>query len=269
MQAQNPRRRAPQRGAAMTEMLIVFPILLLIALGSVQMAFIYEAKATLNHATFMAARAGAVNSANSQAMRRAFARGMLPLYSPPKDISLATGAKALLAYAEAQEVPIVAPGLPDAPLGVTQMRIINPTRDAFDEYGENIDGERVIPNDRLQMRDSRAIDASLSGVNIQDANLLKLRVMYGYELKIPFINRVLVRLARWRTTDITKQVLLRRGRLPIVSTATVRMQSAAGDNGLYMSREDVDKLLASDRPPVVFGSEPGWRPWQSGPTGTP
>ena len=52
-------RRIRQRGAAVTEMVVVLPALLLVGLGAIQWALIYEAKSTLNHAAMMAARAGA------------------------------------------------------------------------------------------------------------------------------------------------------------------------------------------------------------------
>ncbi|MFK8017161.1 MAG: TadE/TadG family type IV pilus assembly protein, partial [Gammaproteobacteria bacterium] len=74
-----------QRGAAIAEIVVVLPMLLLVGLSTIQFALIYEAKATLNYAALMAARAGAVSEMQKDPMRRAFARAITPLYSPSKN----------------------------------------------------------------------------------------------------------------------------------------------------------------------------------------
>jgi len=85
-----------QVGQSMTEFVIIAPFLILIVMGSMQFAFIYSAKTTVNYATFQAARTGAVNQARFEQVQRSFARNMSALYTNSNSI------------AELQE----APGLP-------------------------------------------------------------------------------------------------------------------------------------------------------------
>ncbi|MSR15227.1 MAG: hypothetical protein EXR86_11810 [Gammaproteobacteria bacterium] len=52
----------------------------------------------------------------------------------------------------------------------------------------------MIPNDHLTYRDASV--KSNSNQSIQDANLLKIRVLYCYEMHVPFVNRVINGLLR-------------------------------------------------------------------------
>ncbi|MCG7878444.1 MAG: pilus assembly protein, partial [Candidatus Thiodiazotropha taylori] len=69
-----------QRGAAMTELLVSLPALLLMGLGGLQSALLFDAKTTINYATFEAVRKGAVNHAQSDAMRRELGLRLAPLF---------------------------------------------------------------------------------------------------------------------------------------------------------------------------------------------
>jgi hypothetical protein len=48
-----------------------------------------------------------------------------------------------------------------------------------------------IPNDSLMYRDPSIPPAATSGVNIQDANLLKIHVHYCYSMYVPLANKVI------------------------------------------------------------------------------
>jgi hypothetical protein len=136
-----------------------------------------------------------------------------------------------------------------------RIRILNPTREAFDDFGEEVDGVTEIPNDHLHTR-STTVGAS-SGLNIQDANLLRVQITYGYELKVPlvnwFISRVLLAVrAGGSNMDAFEQQLLRRMRLPIIATSTVRMQSPVRMSDMVVARADlpdVPRVPADSRPP--------------------
>ena len=69
-----PLARTCQHGSAIVETVIALPILLVVILGAIQFGLIYEAKATLNHASLQAARAGAVNNAQPEALRNGLAK---------------------------------------------------------------------------------------------------------------------------------------------------------------------------------------------------
>ncbi|MFL6575815.1 MAG: DUF6531 domain-containing protein, partial [Povalibacter sp.] len=185
-------------------------------------------------------RAGAVSNAQPNALRSGLARGLAPLYSP--DSSLEGVARTV--------ARINAELLTDA-----RIRVLNPTREAFDDFGEEVEGVIEIPNDRLHAR-STTVGAS-SGINIQDANLLRVQITYGYELKVPlvnwFISRVLLAVRRGGANmDPFEQQLLRRMRLPIIATSNVRMQSPARMSDMVVARADlpdVPRFAADSRPP--------------------
>jgi len=215
------------RGAAIVEAIIALPILLIVILAAIQFGLIYQAKATLNHASLQAARAGAVSNASADAIRGGLARGLLPLFSPRHSSEAAAAATARI---DAQL-------LTDA-----RLRILNPTREAFADFAEDVDGQREIPNDRLHARSTT--EGSASGLNVQDANVLKLEVTYGYRLQVPivnwFISKILLQLHP--TADLYGQQLLRSARLPILASATARMQSPARMSDLVVSRADLPNV---------------------------
>ncbi|MCU7921009.1 MAG: pilus assembly protein, partial [Candidatus Thiodiazotropha sp. (ex Epidulcina cf. delphinae)] len=204
-----------QRGSAMTETLVSLPLLLLLGLGGLQTALLYDAKTTLNYATFEAARIGAVSHAQSDAMREELGLRLAPLFGGDGSMR-----KAMAAITRAS--------LDVRDKGFTQIEIINPTIEAFDEFGRDLYDPRTdevrfgIPNGHLRWR-SRSIGSS--GVNIQDANLLKIKVTYGYKLRVPLMDRLIP--ALMSRIDPQNFIFYTVGRIPITSVATVRMQSAA------------------------------------------
>ncbi len=222
------------RGSSLVESLVAFPLLLLIGLGVVQWALIYEAKSTLNYATFMAARAGAVDHAKPETIKEVLARSLVALYSPDKS------AKGL---AEALVKTNTDVNL------FSKIRILNPTEEAFADF-ETTEKPNVLPNYRLWQADTTP--GPTSHVNIQDANLLKLEVTYQYPLKVPYVGRIIAALvgvggdttaddgwkinskghsAQWKVLETAKS----QGRIPILASATVRMQSTAHKNPLMIS----------------------------------
>ena len=69
-----------QQGQAMVEFIIVFPVLIFLILGALQLMLIQHARIMTEYAAFAAARAGVVHSANWNAMRNAATLAALPLY---------------------------------------------------------------------------------------------------------------------------------------------------------------------------------------------
>lgn len=214
--------RDRQRGSAIAETIVAVPILWLVIGLAIELAVLFETKAALNHATLQAARAGMVANAEPSALINGLSRGLLPLYSP--DPGLAGAAETL-----ATEV------LPDV-LVFSRIRVLNPTRAAFSDFGENANGDRQIPNDQLHRRSTGAGGAS--GISIQDANLLKVEVTYGAESKVPGLGALLTRsilLFNSAQLDNFERGLLLAGRLPVLATATVRMQTPAKLNSLMVA----------------------------------
>lgn len=227
--------RRRQWGAAIVETTIALPLLIVVILAAVQFGFVYQAKATLNHAALQAARAGAVSNATPNAIRHGLARGLAPLRSPESSLQ---GVAAAVARIEGEL-------LTDA-----RIRILNPTREAFEDFAVEVDGVRELPNDRLHVRDTQP--GASGGLNIQDANLLRVEVTYGYELKVPLVGGFIARLlSSARERDAFHQQLLGRNRLPITATATVRMQSPLRFSELLVSRADLPDVA---RVPAGVGS---------------
>jgi len=201
---------------AMVEFLIVLPVMLLLVMGILQFAFIYQAKITLNYAAFQTARAGSLNNASMSAMEKAFTSNMAPLYtssylsmdsSGDCDSSFTIAGRsgrlgdAKIMQANTRGVleaninnfnsenvlcarQIVQQQIDD---GYVNIQLINPTPEAFTNYGIDGDDGLEIPNDNLMYRDSTVIGVQ----SIQDANLLKIHIGYCYELIVPFVDRII------------------------------------------------------------------------------
>lgn len=219
------------RGVSTVEFVVVFPVALLVVLCVIQFGFLYMGKLTLNHATFMAARHGATVNGNEAAIRSAVVRGLVPFYQDSTNADDAT--RITQAHGRAQVDQ----------LAFLQVTRISPNARTFADFGVDINGQRQIPNDNLRWRNTEV--GAHSGVNIQDANLLKIKVVYGYELKVPLMATLLRTLMcgggqmpmqglggdvtpaqalPGRTRDCAFYVA---GRVPIESFAVIEMQSPA------------------------------------------
>ena len=217
----------------MVETIIIMIVTLLLLLGGIQIGLIFNAKNTLNYATFEAARAGALNYADKRSIEYAFARGMSPLYSSAlaadsmlDKVSNVKGARnKVLDEANAEEFVCRNP--------------VNPTNGAFSSHGVRDElgrFSRVIPNDNLLYRSNK--DGG-SGVSIQDANLLKLEITYCYPMYVPMISTLIRRLMGaipdpdpldgWVAPVLGsfRNNCLVNNRFPLTSQGIVRMQTPA------------------------------------------
>lgn len=222
------------------EYLYVIPILLILLLGSLQFIFIYEAKETLNYATFMATRAGALNSGAMASMQDALYSGMAPLFAhDTNQQALKDGRKTAKTELSDNKLAYI--------------EILNPTSTALSGFGG------TIPNDNLMYRPT---DVLKDGMNVQDANLLKVRVSYCVRLVVPIVNRMIYAFTAPSSTQATidssysgskiaAPEMLKTGtssstsglcvspsdaypyRIKVTSEAVVRMQSAFTDPGKW------------------------------------
>ncbi|MGH8075219.1 MAG: TadE/TadG family type IV pilus assembly protein [Lysobacter sp.] len=205
--------RRTQRGQSLLEFVIVVPAFLFLLLAAFQFMLIYRAKATLDYAVLEAARSGAVHGADMGEIRRGLIRGITPLYvdSP--------GMGGVLEGASEATAEVFA---------YSDIEIISPTRRAWNEFAEvQWDGKRALPNDNLAFRDNRV---GGSGLSVQDANILKIRVRYCYPMIVPFVDRVIGGVSALITEGGTWRASLRcsvghYSRLRMESYAIVRMQS--------------------------------------------
>jgi len=254
-----------QSGASMVEFLLIAPLLTYIGVGIVQMGMVYHAKNIVDYATFEAARVGAVNQADVDKMRGELAYRLGPIF--PGDGS-SSGVRSAVSKA------IVAVNDPIR----TQIRIINPTSAAFEDFGvtDPETGEFVLPSAHLQHRSSDI--GARSGVTIQDANLLKIEITHGYEMRLPWfdvklpgVDFVLKELMVAANPADAQYYL--RGQIPLRTVATVRMQSDAKANHVEAAAEgvvrpDTDELTVSggDESPTETYADEG-EPDQTNPSG--
>ena len=173
------------------EFVISIPIVLLLLLGSLQASLLYQSRLQLEVAAQNAARAGALHGGDINAIRRGLAEGLTPLYTHGQD------AQALLKGRLAAE----------AAARTADIEILSPTVEAFRDYKQygrlpldDDTGKKIgpdgnwgwgIPEGHLGYRKT-SLGAG-SGLSVQDANLLKIRVTYHAPLIMPFIDKMLAR----------------------------------------------------------------------------
>ena len=168
-----------QSGAAATEFIIIFPALIFLLFGIIQWGLIYQARATLNYATLLAARAGAVQNGSKAEMRKGLAAGLTPLFATEASISGVTAARAK-AFAE---ISI---------LNLAQIEVLNPTSKSMSDFGRpKLDGTAgtELPNDTLTYRNPSP--GANSGISVQDANILHVRITYCYRMIVPVVGRMI------------------------------------------------------------------------------
>lgn len=162
-------------GQAIVEYIIIFPVLLILIMGAIQIALIYQAKFTLNYAAFMGARQGALKNANLNSIKDGVAAGLAPLFMRWDG----SGAPGLVDLSKARVISTIEVFNPMT----AKVEIISPTQAAFAAIAGS---GTEIPNDNLMYR-----SAAGDGMSIQDANLLKIRVTYCVKLVVPFVNRMI------------------------------------------------------------------------------
>ena len=225
--------RQKQTGQSATEFIIVTPILLMLIFGSMQFALLYRAKITLNYATFQAARAGSFSNGSRIMMENAMARHLAALYTRSTNIGTAEGDIFWARDRVRQEIID----------GFLWVQILNPTDDAFTSgFALDDNGDKIIPNDNLMYRDQ----ITPSGLTIQDANLLQIRVSYCHRMIVPYMDRLIAILMTRAQDDATcaecRGAFTRAGtferscfdnrRFPIHAHSIMRMQSPASQDAI-------------------------------------
>jgi hypothetical protein len=233
-----------QTGQAIAEYIYVFPILLMLILGAIQFGFIYQTKATLNYATFVATREGALHNGAMSAIIDGLSSGMMPLFAH----SSSTGGSRNLALLK-NAWKLANEQVTDPKL--TVITIVNPKPGVLSAYQGLSESGDEIPNDNLMYRDT----GILGGVmNLQDANLLKVRVTYCYRMAVPILNKLIYNLAidppaSQAVGNTAADMLDSSGggsttrpctgiddeyRIPITSEAVVRMQTPFKNPGKWV-----------------------------------
>ena len=210
-----PDRRTPsrERGAATVEFSIVGLLILLpLMLGVLQLGLLYSARHALNHATFLAARAGAVEHGSRDAMQRHLAKGLVALHlrSGAELEPGSWGRAAAGAYARAL-AEVRAPW-------ITRLTVLNPSAASFADFGRPGRGGPFIPADP---RLPATLVGPASGQTLADATLLKIRVDYCHPLAVPLVDRLLTATLARLDVDPFRQGCYAANRVPLRSHALV------------------------------------------------
>ncbi|MGE0581791.1 MAG: TadE/TadG family type IV pilus assembly protein [Steroidobacteraceae bacterium] len=202
------RRARDNRGAATIEFLVVtFVVLVPLIFGTLELALLIVARQTVGVATFMAARAGATGHGDLGAMRRALARGLVPLHAVRGETEAWAAS-----FADAQR--------PDR----TRLEIWNPRPASFADYGVQVAGRLEIPN--VWPRSRTGIGAA-SRQTIAEANQLGLRVSICRPLLFPITAPLFIAGLRLIDASAFAQGCYAQGAIALHARALVHMHSAA------------------------------------------
>jgi TadE-like protein len=215
----------------MLEFTVVGSVLLLLGLALVQYGLLFFAKNQMNHATLMAARAASMEHASLGHAKAAYIKTMVPVYGGGRN-----GTELAESLVRAKE---------DIGIHAT-FELLNPTKESFNDFndptlqatvgrGRGPDGRnaRVIPQSHQYLHAGDVKPAS--GQNIEDANLLKIRITQGYEPKLPLMKPLFGE------------------RIPITTVATMQMQSDAIEPDSFVLAPQPGSSVPSDS-----GDLPPW-----------
>jgi outer membrane protein OmpA-like peptidoglycan-associated protein/uncharacterized membrane protein (UPF0127 family) len=215
---------ARQRGAAIVELAVVAPVLTVLGLSTAQYSSLFFSKNQINHAAFLAARAGSVGNADIGAIKKAYIEGLIPLYG-------GGSTAADLAYSAGEAAKAVN-GDKDGPNSFIEM--LNPTKEAFEDWNDSklqtllkTNGKRVISNRGLGLKSDHI--GAASGETWKDANLIKLRIMHGVRPAVPVVGSIYTAYLKYMDpgTDAHRTALINKKLIPVVTTVTMQMQSDA------------------------------------------
>lgn len=203
--------RKRNSGQALVEHVVLWPTLILITMAVIQLGLLYRGRMTLEHATFMAAREGSINNAWKAPMKKMLAAAMAPL-----DIKANPNVANYVLRAGVGTIPgwtYTENFLIPMSLGGADVEVISPSKAMFNQFAQNqyvlqaCSGNRCpgggtmsearnqvkqIPNDNLSVRPSTTTavgsGSNATTVNIQDANLLKIRAHWCFPLQVPVVN---------------------------------------------------------------------------------
>ena len=231
------RPAAQQGGAATVEFCIVAMLALLpLCLGMLQTSLLLIDNHHVDHAAFMAARAGATSQGSSASMRAEFARVLTPLFVGSQAKLDSGNAVARIGAARLRASVDVA--------AFARLRVLGPSAAAQRDFVEVRDGTRIIPNDSLEHRS--AAPGGSSGLSLQQANMLRVEVTYCRPLVVPFVRGLLIGLLRLLDTEQANLRCYVAGRVPIRS-----VKAAPNAVGFPGGGQPVGKRGRSAPPPEI------------------
>lgn len=154
-----------QKGVSMVETLLVMPVIMLVGAGILHLALVAQAKSNLEYASLMAARiaSSTPNFGLDGTLLEDEVIDRMKASDPRND-----------EYRDRMEI--------------VRVCILRPDISAFQDFGQDnlVAGSTAIPNDNLPFLSKD--QGRQSGITVQDANLLHLRVVYRFDSNVPFMN---------------------------------------------------------------------------------
>jgi hypothetical protein len=187
-----------EKAAAAAETALTILIFLMLVLGIIQMALMFNAKLMLNYAAYNAARAGIVHNGDLSEMRKAVAVSLAPLFTNKGGTS-----SLVIGYVKALAATSIGLG----GLRLINVEIVSPGANRFrSDYSGHF-----FP----------IYDTKFTNANDLRENLLVVRVTWWYKLEIPFVSQFFSFFSPFGISH----PLFRRAK--IVSMCRMRMQSDA------------------------------------------
>lgn len=207
---------AGSRGVAMVEFYVVALFALLpLGLGTLQLGLLLAENHHIDHAAFHAARHAAMAHGDLAAARRALAQAGAVLFVDAATEVDASNLGTRVAGAYAAATADIA--------RFARIRLMNPAPDAQADFSQHRGGRYVIPNDALEHRS--LAPGARGGRNIQQANILRLEVIWCRPLIVPFARELLLGTLLRLDGDAWHRYCYASGRVPVRSEGTSPMQS--------------------------------------------
>lgn len=219
------RARLHQRGAGLVEFAIVAVPILLVGLGSIEVAHWYLVRQTLNVALLEAARAGSTRHAEPNAMVEAFEHAMRPLFPATAN---RTPQQAIQARLHRRSQTLNGPPW--------RIEVLSPSRASFQDHADTAAANTKHPslaaiNNDYQLEQDQRRRAQgwpegkgpTSNESVFQANTLVLRLRYPHEPLLPFVKLIIKSLG----TDGAQyeRHAMAKGYLPLNQEIAVAMQS--------------------------------------------
>jgi len=190
-----------QEGAALVEAIFVLPLFFFLVGGIIEFNYLHRTRATLNMATFDAVREGAVSNVDKGSMKSSLSASMMATFTGGS--TDAAGIAQALATSTLFEATLS--GIANTQ-GLDTINILSPNRDVFNAFRSDVlilDGQtpryiEAIPNDNLMYRSPAVQNVTVNGesvvMNVQDANLVKIKTLWCHRLIIPGLRDIAERL---------------------------------------------------------------------------
>ncbi|UHL65486.1 pilus assembly protein [Paralcaligenes sp. KSB-10] len=233
------KEKTAQRGTSLIEFSVSAIPILLIGMGSIELAQWFYVKQVVSVALLQAARAGITQHASPQAIEAAFEQALLPLYISGSNQT--AGDRMKIAFARRMQTTGNPPW---------KIELLSPSRASFQDFADSrLDiarktGLAAINNNYQAEQDQRyrALgwpqgQGPRSGLSIYQANVLALRVTYLHEPILPGMKALIKQLGT--QSSYAGQAMAHGGYLPISQELELTMQSHPVDWPVSANRKIV------------------------------